>query len=203
MTIGEHPINSTHYTTSTQLRTVKGTRKYYFKTIGYCFRTNVDSPLMLRRFQATYPQGCGRFVRGVLHRALSALGQYQDLNQLYHSKIFYCSVHFTFSWLGEPFWVLINVFSRFVCSFWRIHGNFPRQLHLGEISYTQKVASPLATAIRPWVKNGYSVTAPIDKVTSDFLKPEEAWLVLASQNIATTVYSLCLISPRSCLVVLD
>ena len=94
MTIGEHPINSTHYTTSTQLRTVKGTRKYYFKTIGYCFRTNVDSPLMLRRFQATYPQGCGRFVRGVLHRALSALGQYQDLNQLYHGTQRFSTVRY-------------------------------------------------------------------------------------------------------------
>ena len=48
-------------------------------------------------------------------------------------------------------------------------------IHLGEIGHTQKVASPLATAICPWVKNGYSVTAPIDKVTSDFLEPEEDW----------------------------
>ena len=33
---------------------VKGTRNYYFKTIGYCFRTKVKSPLILRRPYATW-----------------------------------------------------------------------------------------------------------------------------------------------------
>ena len=34
---------------------IKGTRNYYFKTIGYCSRTKVKSSLMLRRFYATWP----------------------------------------------------------------------------------------------------------------------------------------------------
>ena len=29
---------------------IAGTCDYYFKTIGYCFRTKVKSPLILRRF---------------------------------------------------------------------------------------------------------------------------------------------------------
>ena len=32
---------------------IKGTRYYYFKTIGYCSRTKVKSSLILRRFYAT------------------------------------------------------------------------------------------------------------------------------------------------------
>ena len=35
---------------------IKGTRNYYFKTIGYCFRTKVKSPLILRMSYATWPQ---------------------------------------------------------------------------------------------------------------------------------------------------
>ena len=34
---------------------IKGTRNYYFKTIGYCSRTKVKSSLILRRFYATWP----------------------------------------------------------------------------------------------------------------------------------------------------
>ena len=34
---------------------IKGTRNFYFKTIGYCFRTKVTSPLILRRLYATWP----------------------------------------------------------------------------------------------------------------------------------------------------
>ena len=34
---------------------IKGTRSYYFKTIGYCFRTKVKSRLILRRLYATWP----------------------------------------------------------------------------------------------------------------------------------------------------
>ena len=34
---------------------IKGTRYYYFKTIGYCSRTKVKSSLILRRFYATWP----------------------------------------------------------------------------------------------------------------------------------------------------
>ena len=33
---------------------IKGTRNYYFKTIGYCSRTKVKSSLILRRFYATW-----------------------------------------------------------------------------------------------------------------------------------------------------
>ena len=32
---------------------IKGTRNCNFKTIGYCFRTKLKSPLILRRFNAT------------------------------------------------------------------------------------------------------------------------------------------------------
>ena len=35
-------------------RKIKGTRNYYFKTIGYCSRTKVESSLILRRFHATW-----------------------------------------------------------------------------------------------------------------------------------------------------
>ena len=34
---------------------IKGTRNYYFKTIGYCSRTKVRSSLILRWFYATWP----------------------------------------------------------------------------------------------------------------------------------------------------
>ena len=34
---------------------IKGTRNYYFKTIGYCSRTKVKSSPILRRFYATWP----------------------------------------------------------------------------------------------------------------------------------------------------
>ena len=34
---------------------IKETRNYYFKTIGYCSRTKVNSSLILRRFYATWP----------------------------------------------------------------------------------------------------------------------------------------------------
>ena len=34
---------------------IKETRNYYFKTIGYCSRTRVNSSLILRRFYATWP----------------------------------------------------------------------------------------------------------------------------------------------------
>ena len=44
---------------------IKGTRNYYFKTIGYCFRTKVKSPHILRRFlrrfYATWPWGADEF----------------------------------------------------------------------------------------------------------------------------------------------
>ena len=33
---------------------IKGTRNYYFKTVGYCFKTKVKSSLILRRFYATW-----------------------------------------------------------------------------------------------------------------------------------------------------
>ena len=33
---------------------IKGTRNFYFKTIGYCCRTKVKSSLILRRFYATW-----------------------------------------------------------------------------------------------------------------------------------------------------
>ena len=36
---------------------IEGTRAYYFKTIGYCSRTKVKSPLIQRRFYATWPWG--------------------------------------------------------------------------------------------------------------------------------------------------
>ena len=32
---------------------IKGTRSYNFETIGYCSRTKLKSPLILRRFNAT------------------------------------------------------------------------------------------------------------------------------------------------------
>ena len=35
---------------------IEKTRKYYFKTIGYCSRTKVNSSLILRRFYATWPR---------------------------------------------------------------------------------------------------------------------------------------------------
>ena len=35
---------------------INGTRHYYFKTIGYCSRTKFKSPLILRRFYATWPK---------------------------------------------------------------------------------------------------------------------------------------------------
>ena len=35
---------------------IKGARNYYFKTIDYCFRTKVKSPLVLRRLYATWPR---------------------------------------------------------------------------------------------------------------------------------------------------
>ena len=35
---------------------IKGTRNYYFKTIGYCSRTKVKSPLILIGFYATGPR---------------------------------------------------------------------------------------------------------------------------------------------------
>ena len=34
---------------------IKGTRNYYFKTIGYCSRTKVKSSLILRGFYLTWP----------------------------------------------------------------------------------------------------------------------------------------------------
>ena len=34
---------------------IKGTRNYYFKTIGYCSRAKVKSSLILRKFYATWP----------------------------------------------------------------------------------------------------------------------------------------------------
>ena len=34
---------------------IKGTRNYSFKTRGYCSRTKVESPFILRRFYATWP----------------------------------------------------------------------------------------------------------------------------------------------------
>ena len=34
---------------------IKGTRNYYFKTIGYCSRTKVKSSLILRGFYVTWP----------------------------------------------------------------------------------------------------------------------------------------------------
>ena len=43
---------------------IKGTRSYYFKTIGYyCSRTKVKSPLILRRFYATWPWGADEFLK--------------------------------------------------------------------------------------------------------------------------------------------
>ena len=46
-----------------------------------------------------------------------------------------------------------NCHGEFFSSFLRILGNFPRQLHPEEIGQTQKVVSPWATAIFPWVKS--------------------------------------------------
>ena len=34
---------------------IKGAHNYYFKTIGYCSSSKVKSPLILRRFYATWP----------------------------------------------------------------------------------------------------------------------------------------------------
>ena len=51
---------------------IKGTRNYYFKTIGYCFRTKVKSPLILRRFYATWPWGADEFLK---HPPLQILSQ--------------------------------------------------------------------------------------------------------------------------------
>ena len=34
---------------------IKGTRNYYFKTVGYCSRTKGKSSLILRKFYATWP----------------------------------------------------------------------------------------------------------------------------------------------------
>ena len=34
---------------------IKGTRNYYFETIGYCSKTKVNSSLITRRFYATWP----------------------------------------------------------------------------------------------------------------------------------------------------
>ena len=36
--------------------TIKGTRNYYFKTLGYCSITKVNSSLISRRFYATWPR---------------------------------------------------------------------------------------------------------------------------------------------------
>ena len=35
---------------------IKGTRNYYFKTLGYCSPTKLNSSLILRRFYATWPR---------------------------------------------------------------------------------------------------------------------------------------------------
>ena len=35
---------------------IKGNRNYYFKTLGYCSITKVNSSLILRRFYATWPR---------------------------------------------------------------------------------------------------------------------------------------------------
>ena len=35
---------------------IKGTRNYYFKTLGYCSITKVNSSLIFRRFYATWPR---------------------------------------------------------------------------------------------------------------------------------------------------
>ena len=48
------PIQERRFVSKTHLK-IKGAGNYYFKTIGYCSRTKVKSPLILRRFSATWP----------------------------------------------------------------------------------------------------------------------------------------------------
>ena len=63
---------------------IKGTRNYYFKTIGYyCFRTKVKSPLILRRFlrrfYATWPWGADAFLK---HPPLQILSEKFTLSSI-------------------------------------------------------------------------------------------------------------------------
>ena len=63
---------------------IKGTRNYYFKTIGYCFRTKVKSPHILRRFlrrfYATWPWGADAFLRHPPLQILSEIFTYSSIN---------------------------------------------------------------------------------------------------------------------------
>ena len=58
---------------------IKGTRNYYFKTIGYCSRTKVKSPLILRRFYATWPWGADAFLK---HPPLQILSEKFTLSSI-------------------------------------------------------------------------------------------------------------------------
>ena len=62
---------------------IKGTRNYYFKTIGYCFRTKLKSPLILRRFlrrfYATWPWGADAFLK---HPPLQILSEKFTLSSI-------------------------------------------------------------------------------------------------------------------------
>ena len=59
---------------------IKGTRNYYFKTIGYCSRTKVKSPLILRRFYATWPWGADAFLKHPPLQILSAKFTLSSIN---------------------------------------------------------------------------------------------------------------------------
>ena len=52
---------------------IKGTRNYYFKTIGYCFRTKDKSPLILQRLYATGRWPLAGFVLGFPNVKSSAM----------------------------------------------------------------------------------------------------------------------------------